>query len=472
MNGGRGRERALERLLSAELAEVLAIDAAAIEAAEDEPQRPRGWWLAVAVALLGVAVAGGVAWLQADDERRAAQAPFDPADPWWQDGGSFRVPRAIVRSPEDVATLPPAIAEVTVPTGEATPGTLEAVLRRDLLRQLVLVAGDGKAKVLQVPWRDLARHDALHTLWISATRFDATGLATLRDLPELRTLVLSQGSIRLDATTADVLLALTRLRHLDIAYADMEVESLARLAGLPELDTLVLGLSTKRVPSDLTEQLAAVARIRSLRALFCEGGFHPMPAAALRQLQSMERLVVLHLTNFAIDDEWIAALPRSLQHVTLPKLEGVTARGLATLAELGSLRSLALHVRVADEQAAALHTLLPKLPLECFEYLNDMPDEALWSVLVGLPKLRRVCVKIGESENLTALFERALACRKLEVLFVSVPKMPSPEQLTLLRDHPTLRRVMLCRYGPYTPLPTDAELQALRASVRAEIDVF
>ncbi len=468
MNQERQRRRAEERLLTAEIAEVLGVDTAAIEAVETAPLPRRGAWLAAALVCLGVVVAGGVAWLRAHDDRAAAQGAFDPADPWWEHEARFRVPLVVVTSPEEVAALPAAEDRITVSVPAMKEATIEAVLRRAGLRQMLLVGG--APAPCPIPWALLTSHGALSSVGFLAVPVDGTRLRELRTLPQLRGLTISHGSVRIDAATAAALAELTRLRHLNIAYDEVDAEALAQLAGLPELDTLVLGVAPGK-PADLAAQFAAVARIGTLRALIVDGDFEPMEADALRHLRSLARLVALQITNFAIDDAGLAALPRTLQHLTLPALDSATPDGLARLTGLGSLRSLGFHHRLAEGHEAAVCMMLPKLPLACFDYPNAAPSEALWSVLAGLPLLRRLQVCVARGEDPTALFLRSLACRKLEVLFVSVPAIPSPQQLAGLREHPTLRRIVLRRYLPEVGLPTAAELAALRASVRAEVEV-
>jgi len=462
------KERARERLLAAELAEVLQVDAAAITAGESEPPRRQHGWLAAALVLLGVAVAAGVAWLRTEEAREAAQGAFDPANPWWEDEVPFSVPMVVVRSPEEVQALPASTVRITVSTPEASPGTISAALRREDLRQLLLV--HGRPETPSIPWPEITARASLRSLGFLTLIVDAQQLAQLRQLPLLRALTLSHGSVEIDAKIGAALAGLKTLQHLNIAYDEVDPEGLARLAELPALTSLVLGVAQSG-PGDLTAQLAAVAKIRTLRSLFFNGDMNPMPADAVRQLRSLPDLIALQLSNFDLDDDGLAALPRTLQQLQLPKLGAITPTGIAGLAELGSLRSLGFHLGLSAEHDAAVRDLVPKLPLECFECLSALPSDALWTVIEGLPLLRRVRVQIGD-EDPRATFEHALACRKLEVLFVSVPQMPTPEQLGLLREHATLRRIVLRRYRPMTPVPTEAELNALRASVHAAVVVL
>lgn len=463
------RERARERLLSAELAELLQVEVTAIEAVEVEPDRRPSKWLAAALLCLGVAVASGVAWLRTEHGKQAAQDPpgaFDPADPWWEYEVPFRVPEVFVKSPEQVAALPATTTRVSVDRAED--GTIAALLRRDGLRQLLLFGNS--TGPLAIPWADLATHDSLRSLGFKSLAVQAQQLRQLRRLPELRALTVSHESIKIDAVTASALAELKTLRHLDISYDELDPEALKRLADLPALTSLVLGVA-RSGPGDLSAQLAAVAQIRTLRTLYFDGSFDPMPAEALRQLRGLPNLIALQLSNFQVDDAGLAALPRKLQHLQLPAFGTITPAGIASLAGLGSLRSLSFHYSIPEECDAAVRDLVPKMPLECFECLIGQPSDALWAVLAGLPLLRRVRVLLGD-EDPSSVFEHALACHKLEVLFVSVLKMPSPEQLGCLQKHPTLRRIVLNRYDPSTPVPTTAELAALRASVHAEIVIL
>tara|TARA_R110002072_G_scaffold162687_1_gene314777 strand:- start:140 stop:1546 length:1407 start_codon:yes stop_codon:yes gene_type:complete len=462
------KKRAQELLLSAELAEVLEVDVTTIEAAAAEPMGRHSKWLAAALLCFGVAVASGVAWLRTDGAHEAAQGAFDPVNPWWEDEVPFRVPMVVVKSPEQVAALPAATARITVATQQAKEGTIDAVLRRDDLRQLLLVGANPAP--LKIPWNDLVARDSLRSIGFLSVAVQAKQLRQLRQLPELRALSLSHGSVSIDATTASALAELRTLRHLDVAYDELDPEGLARLADLPALTSLVLGVAGGG-PGDLTAQLAAVAQVRTLRALFFSGNFDPMPADALQKLRGLPNLIALQLTNFEIDDAGLAALPRTLQHLQLPALDTTTPAGIASLAELDALRSLGFHLRIPEEHEAAVRDLVLKLPIECFECLSFAPSAALWSVLGGLPMLRRVRVQVDDQAPRT-VFEHALGCRKLEVLFVSVPKIPSPEQLGCLREHPALRRIVLRRYRARTSMPTTAELTALRNSVRAEIQIL
>ncbi|MBP8299957.1 MAG: hypothetical protein KA020_06345 [Planctomycetes bacterium] len=471
MNEAQIRERARERLLSAELAELLQVEVAVIEAVELEPDRRPSKWLAAALLCFGVAVASGVAWLRTEPAQQAAQDPqgaFDPAAPWWEYEVPFRVPMVVVNSLEQIAALPTTTARITVGMQGAQEGAIGAVLRRDGLQQLLLVGPNTAA--LPIPWADLATHDSLRSLGFIAVAVQAEQLRQLARLPELRALTVSHQSIKIDAVTASALAQVKTLRQLNISYDEVDPEALKRLADLPALTSLVLGVAQSG-PGDLTAQLAAVAQIRTLRTLYFDGSFDPMPADALRQLRGLPNLIALQLANFKVDDAGLAALPRQLQHLQLPALGAITPAGIASLAGLGSLRSLSFHYSIPEECDAAVRDLVPKLPLECFECLIGQPSDSLWSVLAGLPLLRRVRVLLGD-EDPSSVFEHALACRKLEVLFVSVPKMPSPEQLRCLGEHPTLRRIVFNRYLPSTPVPTAAELAALRASVRAEIEVL
>ncbi len=79
MNDEAVQERARERLLSAEIAEVLQVELAVIDAVERAPWRHHGRSLAAAVVLLGIVIAGGVAWLREHDSRLAQQPQDAPS---------------------------------------------------------------------------------------------------------------------------------------------------------------------------------------------------------------------------------------------------------------------------------------------------------------------------------------------------------------------------------------------------------
>lgn len=461
------KERAQQRLLAAELAEVLQVDVAKIEAADNVSEPRHKQWLAAAFLCLGVAVASGVAWMRTEDVHQAVQGAFDPVDPWWAAEPPFRVPMVVVTSPEQVAELPATTQRITVDTQKAEDGTIDSVLRRDGLRQLLLVGS--KPAPLPIPWAELAACDSLRSLGFVAMPVQAQQLRQLRQLPELRALSLANESIKIDRAAVAALSELQALRHLDLSYDEVDPAAIARLAELPALTSLLLG-TARSGPGDVTAQLASVAQIRTLRALFFAGDFEPMPAEALQTLRGLPNLIALQLTNCSLDDDGLAALPRTLQHLQLPALDPITPTGIASLVELGALRSLGFHIGIPKEHDAAVCELVQKLPIECFECLSFAPSERLWSVLSGLPLLRRLRVQIGD-EDPRAMCAHVLACPKLEVLFVSVPNMPSPEQLGVLRKHATLRRIVLRRDQAMTPMPTATEFAALQSSVRAEIEI-
>lgn len=423
------------------------------------------------MAMVGVGFAPEVAWWRAGHAPRAAQERFDPAQPWWEAELPFVVPEVVVRSPAEVASLPATVDRITVDLGgQALGGTIEAVLDRAGLCQLLLVGGRPNLPIA-VPWSGIAAQASLRSLGCFGVPVELPMLRTLGPLPGLRALSLSGCGCKLDEVAARWLAGLKTLRQLDISYQQVEPEALRALSVLPGLDTLVLGNTDKQ--PHLGALLPVMPQLRSLRGLWLNGNGETLSSEDLQHLRKNERLIALSFSNYNINDAGLKALPRDLQHLTLPYgLQGLMAEDLAHLAESGSLRSLGFQSQVPEELEPAVCALIAKLPLECFEYCNALPTAAMWGGLATSPRLRRVRVWVKDTAEAAQVFQRALACRRLEVLVVSVPSMPSPEQLGLLREHPTLRRIVLRKDLAHTVAPTAVELAALRASVRAAVEIW
>ncbi len=83
MNDRAVSEGALERMVSAELAAVLQVDLAAIDAVEAALPRRRAGWLTAATVLLGAAIACGVAWLREHDATPAQDPQPEPSLREW-----------------------------------------------------------------------------------------------------------------------------------------------------------------------------------------------------------------------------------------------------------------------------------------------------------------------------------------------------------------------------------------------------
>ncbi|MCA8963669.1 MAG: hypothetical protein KDC48_02220 [Planctomycetes bacterium] len=83
MNAQVVAERARERMLSAEIAAVLQVELASVDAVGVTAPRRRSAWLAAAVVVLGTAIACGVAWLQQRDARLAQEPEPQPSSREW-----------------------------------------------------------------------------------------------------------------------------------------------------------------------------------------------------------------------------------------------------------------------------------------------------------------------------------------------------------------------------------------------------
>ena len=351
MNEEQVRERARERRLSADLAAVLGTTVAGIDAVEASPARRRGGWLAAAMVVLGVAVAFGVAQLR-DGGDELQERAFDPVDPWYEAEWPFRVPFDVLREPADVAALPADRTRFTVilhrPEGRAT---LDALLRRDRIDELLLMTGEQGEVV--VPWSAIAARVHLRSLAISgaAGGVDARSLRALRRLPDLRTLALMSIGRPLDAELGAALVELPKLRQLTCSQVAIEPEGLSALSGLPDLDTLVLHVD-ESTHAEVGELLSSIARLRTLRALMLEGELR-VDAASLGRLQVLDRLAVLALSHLDAGGDVLAAVPERVESLMVGRSRRWGVDDVAKLARLRRLRSLDVHVPLADEDAQA-----------------------------------------------------------------------------------------------------------------------
>jgi hypothetical protein len=188
-------------------------------------------WLAAAVALLGVGVAFGVAWLHGE-ERRGEPPAQEPAIPWLECHG---------------------------------PGGLDAVpLDATALRCFDFddAACGALARFSRLEFLDLSGMDVNEHGYAVSLPITDVGVRALAPLKKLRWLSLAQcPQVRGEGLQA--LESLPLLEHLDLTYSGVESPAIERLPRLPGLRTLVLS----HCMAFHGRSLSAVATIPGLRRL-------------------------------------------------------------------------------------------------------------------------------------------------------------------------------------------------------------
>ncbi|MCA8977129.1 MAG: hypothetical protein KDC98_20570 [Planctomycetes bacterium] len=456
------KEAARERLLSAELAQVL--NAAAFAGPDTNPWRAR--WIAAAVVLFGAFVTVSVAWLRADDATTAAQEPvaFDPVFPWYEQEFPWVMAMPIVTELDDLAELPPEVDRLSVSVDDQE--LLLAVIRRGGIRALQLYTKVEPVRLGPAVWQALGGMNDLEALATPRLRASAAEIRELRRLPNLRTLVLAAGDIELDAEIGGVLAELSKLRAIVTSGLRLHPEGIAALANLPDLDVLYFDSS----PLD-DAAFDAITKLRGLRSLLLFGAFQQdrssprLTAAQMRKLAGMPRLAALSLTHFELDDEVLRQLPRTLQSLSLTGVQGVTAAGLRAVGAMQQLRSL----RVGEDALPLqdeLMQVIAALPLERFTWAGRNMPATLWSALQQRPRLRGLC--FGRSKDLAATMSDCAKVTALELLEIGLEHAPNAEQLAPLVGHAALRRLVILGPAEITP----KRLAELRARLGEQVEVI
>ena len=469
MNDAELQERARERLLVADLSTVLGSPLRAVEPRERPASRYS--WYAAAMLLLGVVVAGGVAWLQRA-ETASLQAPAaDPIEPWFETQWPFRRrPMPLLESdvPALLDRVPVTEEEYLISISSPSAPTLAALLERPSLRRVGLgwVRSSSSGPLEPELWQRLVQHRELESLLLSGeTWLTAEQVRELRHLPKLQTLCFFEGSITFDRALAEALVELPHLRCLALHGIEIEPAALAVLAGLPHLDTLLLG--GRRFDAPVV--LAQLSVLRNLQALVCEDrDDQTWSAATVALLDRLPRLRMLDLACRGLDDAALAALPAGLERLSLGNLDLVSADGLSSLRRLTRLRMLGFRAMLPERLDAVVPELVAALPIERFDHIVAVPDPALWRALQAKPALRRL--QFGNHfGSFVDLLAGCARCPRLESVAVQCQALPTAAELTVLRDHPTLRRL---EFGCREPLPAAAELAALGVGMRAQIHAY
>lgn len=467
MNDTMLREQAEERLLTAELADVLQ---AAVAPGVD---RRRSWRQLVVAALvvLGTAVTLGVAWLARTPDAMAQDPPFDAVTPWYEQEWPFRGGWVTALThPVSVASTPAEVDEFVLTVRDEDCSELAAALERPVLRRLSLSWRNesAAANLSDALWQRLTAREDLEVLQLMGPfALPPARLRELRRLPRLRSLMLDGAGVALDRATGEALAELPLLRGLFLVSMKLTADGLRVLGALPHLEVLALSHPT----GDVAAWAAALPHLRSVRALVLEEqGSEPfLGAGRLKHLRDLPRLVALDVCFADFDDAALAALPPGLELLGLSGLDRCTAAGLGALSRLRALRTLRLRKALPDELQPAMYDAIRALPLARVDLLVGTADARFWQQMQRLPALRRVAVRPGMAQ--ASVFAGAAACRQLEELTVWCMRLPPPEQLAVLRDHATLRRLVFAS-DEHGPTPFDAaQLAALRASIAVPIDV-
>lgn len=448
---------ARERLFSAEFAEVLAVPIARVE--QPEPRWHRGSWLAAALVLFGVFVAGGVAWLRAR-EVATAQEPrgFDPVFPSYEAEYPWVRGHTVVRDLTELVALPPEVCHLQLRRND--PDLLAAVVARPGVKKVHLMQF---GSLNRETWQALGAMPELEELLLEGrSPVSAEDLRELRASPRLRVLMLASLDCVLDADLGAALVELPRLSVLILSGMNVTPAGFTALAGLPCLEELVI----ERMPLE-DEVVAAIAGLRSLRYLCIHG---PDPSQSLEftpwqmeQLASLRRLDALLLHNWKISDAAMRKVPLQIQSLVLGA-DKVSPAGVASLARLSRLRAFCwMGATDADLEAAKLG-LVRKLPLEYVDRRFGGTTPEAWSALRSASALRGLAVRyerdtVAEVVKLTSLERLRLHCTQL----------PGAAELAPLTTLAKLVRLDI--YVDGATQPTDKQLAPLRAALGPKIEI-
>jgi len=154
----------------------------------------------------------------------------------------------------------------------------------------------------------IGRVKNLETLDLGAMAVEVTdeGLLALRDLADLRVLVL--GSAPITDRGLAVVRGMRELRRINVVGARITDEGLAALAELPKLELLRIGGPS--ITDAGMEKLAAMRGLRQLILVDC-----PLTDACLPHLKGMTHLESLYIHGSAISDAGRDELEAHLKHV-------------------------------------------------------------------------------------------------------------------------------------------------------------
>ena len=267
----------------------------------------------------------------------------------------------------------------------------------------------------------------LTTLEISQCSVDGTGLKALKGLKQLRTLKF-HGYARLpqamkispealdclgnfplletlefnrtfvgNAGIANIKMA-PKLKHVQLASANLNDDGMAPLAALKNLESLHLTFNQATGPG-----LAHLEKLRKFERLWIpcpvtdEGAAHIAKCKALRELD---------LTGAKITDKSLPLLAQlgNLEQLSIFGADLVTPHGVQSLTALTKLRGLKLYKNQLDD--ATVPFLLKMPNLQTLELIQTHITGAGLEQLAGLPKLRRLWVSSPDHNGIRRLQER------------------------------------------------------------------
>lgn len=463
MNDTAIRESARERLLDAELCEVL--DAAVPGAtAPPDPAPARRWLGRAALVTLGVAVAISAFALRQPGPARVAQDPQPqdeaPPGPWttpWERWREALHACPTVDSAADLAALATGTHGLRIDGETAADSVFREALRRDGITTVVV-----RGPASSIPWdhfgpevsvravsflhadpkpeqlRRLRLLPELRALYLASREFGAAHARALAELPKLTTLMIGGVPHRNEMAA---LRASTTLRHLAFEILPAGLASpLSELAGLDQLESLSLSGAGSKLTKSMARELGAIAGLRNLDLQFVDS-VEPGAAAALPA----------DLTS-------ISVRPRAFQ-----------ADDIESLTRLRALRHLRLGGSVPETRSAWTRAI-EALPLARIELPHTSPDRALWQALATKPTLRRLTISTPR-ELLRGQLEECAAVRTIAGLDVYLRRLPDAKALHPLRGLPELRevRIRIDVGNPTVKAPTNAEVRAFLDAASAAL---
>jgi hypothetical protein len=187
------------------------------------------------------------------------------------------------------------------------------------------------------------------------------GLSLLHDLPVFKSW--QGGEPRFDLMTFGD--AEPNFLMVDGPFSD---EGLASLAGLDGLFGLGFFWHVPRLTPD---SLRALVAMRNLGALGCEGRL--CDDTAMRHIRALPRLRMLMAQGAVATDEGFATLSKSptIEYIWGRECPNLGGRGFVALADMPSLRGLAVSCKFVDDTALAA---LPRFPALTWLLPMDVPD--------------------------------------------------------------------------------------------------